>query len=97
MRQQWRARREGMADDPKSASFHTSPPGAKGHPRGLTFRCSDKAGNIYSAPLNISRVDLLLLNFCFRQGHWRPMLSFYAAGAGGITTAETSVGADAKL
>jgi hypothetical protein len=30
-------------------------------PRGLSYSCADKAGNIYSVPLHICRVVLLLL------------------------------------
>jgi hypothetical protein len=46
-------RREATANDSNSLKVATSP-------RGLTFHCTDKAGNIFSAPLEIFR-DVLLL------------------------------------
>jgi hypothetical protein len=52
---------------------------------------------IYSAPLYIYRVALLLLKDCTRQGRRRPTPRFCAASAGGVTTAGTRVSAAAKI
>jgi hypothetical protein len=66
-------------------------------PRGLTFLSTVKAGNIYSAPLHICRVVLLLLNAFPWQGRWRPTPRFCASGAASVTTAEACVSAAAML
>jgi hypothetical protein len=42
-----------------------------------SLHCTDKASNIYSAPLCICRVDLFLLNTFPRQGRRRPTPSFF--------------------
>jgi hypothetical protein len=57
----------------------------------VNLPCAEKAGNIYTVPLYIYRVFLLLLNAFPRQGRRRAMPRFRAAGAGGVTTVETCV------
>jgi hypothetical protein len=66
-------------------------------PRGLTYHCTNKAGNICSVPLYICRVVLLLLIVCPRQGRRRPTPKFCTAGAGGVTSVEICVSIAAKL
>jgi hypothetical protein len=53
---------------------------------------SQKCSGGHAKP-NLTRLD----NVYTRQGRRRPTPSFFAAGAGGVTTAETCVSAAAKL